>query len=146
MEKTDKNGVTWDEISQNERRFLRSQISQYRNPVRLVRDWLEARTATKSAEVIHKKAGARLHLVTAELALRCYKFDRGRRPSRLEELVPNYLSSVPVDPFSDRPLVYRPQGTNWLLYSLGTDKLDDGGKPVGRGMSSKGDLFFDSPW
>jgi hypothetical protein len=51
-----------------------------------------------------------------------------------------------MDPFSRQSLVYRSQGTNWLLYSLGTDRVDDGGKPVGRGPESKGDIFFDSLW
>jgi hypothetical protein len=57
-----------------------------------------------------------------------------------------YLSYVPEDPFSGQPLVYRAQGTNWLLYSVGPDGVDDGGKPVGRGLGGKGDLYFDSPW
>ncbi|HWX20182.1 MAG TPA: hypothetical protein VN578_09795 [Candidatus Binatia bacterium] len=53
---------------------------------------------------------------------------------------------MPQDPFSDKPLIYRPSGTNWLLYSVGVDGVDDGGKPVGKGVWSKGDLFFDSVW
>ena len=44
------------------------------------------------------------------------------------------------------PIVYHNQGTNWLLYSVGTDGVDDGGRPAGRGVNSKGDLFFDSLW
>jgi hypothetical protein len=63
----------------------------------------------------------------------------------LDVLATNYLSHVPEDPFSGQPLVYRAQGTNWLLYSAGSDGVDDGGKPVSRGLASKGDLFFDSP-
>ena len=47
--------------------------------------------------------------------------------------------------FSGKPLVFRPQGTNWLLYSIGTDHVDDGGKPKGRGIEGKGDLSFDTP-
>jgi hypothetical protein len=67
-------------------------------------------------------------------------------PLHLDELVPNYLSKVPQDPFTGQTLIYRLQGTNWLLYSVGTDRADDGGRPAGRGVASKGDLFFDSPW
>jgi hypothetical protein len=40
------------------------------------------------------------------------------------------------------------QPQNWLLYSVGEDGVDDGGKPVSRsaiGTITKGDLFYDSP-
>ena len=80
------------------------------------------------------------------LALRSYRSDQRRVPAKLAELVPRYLQRVPQDPFSDKPLIYRPSGTNWLLYSVGVDGVDDGGKPVGKGVWSKGDLFFDSVW
>jgi hypothetical protein len=66
--------------------------------------------------------------------------------------VPKYLQRVPSDPFSGHPLVCRPQGTTWLLYSVGPDRVDDGGKPMTRDNSGngpvvyKGDLFYDSPW
>src|SRR5258707_182427 len=59
---------------------------------------------------------------------------------------PLYLSRVPEDPFSGRPLIYRPQGLTGLLYSVGLDQVDDGGKPAGRGLAPKGELLFDSDW
>jgi hypothetical protein len=89
---------------------------------------------------------AREHLLIAELALRCAKVEHGRVPATLKELVPPYLQRVPLDPFTGRPLIYRPQATNWLLYSVGVDGVDDGGKPVSQGLSAKGDIFYDSPY
>jgi hypothetical protein len=80
----------------------------------------------------------------------------------LLQLLPKYLKRLPSDPFSSNPPVYQSTGTNWLLYSLGPDRVDDGGKPVGKIMSgdylfglgvstsgiglNKGDLLYDSPW
>jgi hypothetical protein len=87
-------------------------------------------------------------LLTAELALRCYQSDQGHPPSGLNELVPKYLERMPSDPFSGKPMVFRTTGTNWLLYSVGEDGMDDGGQRAGRpvsGVVSKGDLFYDSP-
>ena len=81
--------------------------------------------------------------------LRCYQSEQGRAPTGLEQLVPQYLQRVPSDPFSGRPMIYRPQGTNWLLYSVGEDGVDNGGKRSGRpgsGAVTKGDLFYDSPY
>lgn len=89
---------------------------------------------------------ARERLLMAELALRCCQSKQGHPPARLGELATNFLSHVPEDPFSGQPLVYHSQGTNWLLYSVGPHGVDDGGKPVGRGLAGRGDLFFDSPW
>jgi hypothetical protein len=98
----------------------------------------------------HKRLTAHFRLLTAELAARCYQSDQGRAPSSLEQLVPKYLQRVPLDPFNhDRPMLLRPQGTSWLLYSVGEDGVDDGGKRVGRsgsGTVTKGDLFYDSPY
>ncbi len=74
-----------------------------------------------------------------------YLSDKARAPARLEDLIPDYFSSVPQDPFSGQAMVYRPQGTNWLLYSIGDDRVDNGGKPVARGSPSPGDLLYDAP-
>ena len=111
----------------------------------------------------HDLTAAHLRLLTTELALRCYRGDQGGAPESLKQLVPKYLQRVPTDPFSGHPLIYRPQGTNWLLYSVGPDRADDGGKPAGRiitgdplsgfgatksggGQQNKGDLLYDSLW
>jgi hypothetical protein len=56
---------------------------------------------------------------------------------------------MPADPFRAGPMIYQLQKTNWLLYSVGEDGVDDGGKPVARsvsGIATKGDLFYDSPY
>jgi hypothetical protein len=50
-------------------------------------------------------------------------------PERLEQLVPEFLPAVPVDPFDGRPLRYSPSGEGYVLYSVGPDKADDGGRP-----------------
>jgi hypothetical protein len=62
-----------------------------------------------------------------------------------------------MDPFSVRGFIYKPQATNWILYSIGPDKVDDGGKPIGAdnnligvsqsgGRNRSGDLLYDSRW
>ena len=75
----------------------------------------------QKAETKHKTVVARERLLAVELALRCYQSEQGHPPARLGELATNYLSHVPEDPFSGQPLVYRAQGTNWLLYSVGPE-------------------------
>jgi len=73
-----------------------------------------------------------IHLVQADLALRLYRADRGDWPAELADLVPAYLPGVPVDTLVGRPLIYRRTGGEFLLYSVGNDGLDQGGKFTNR--------------
>jgi hypothetical protein len=67
-------------------------------------------------------------LLQADLAIRLYQHDHGQLPASLIELVPAYLSALPLDDYSAQPLIYRPVETGFLLYSVGHDRTDDGGK------------------
>jgi hypothetical protein len=145
LDRLDADHVTWAEVQRNERRFMRYQMREHPNPIMWVRGWWGTREAIHMSETKHARVVARERLLAAELALRCYQSEQGHPPARLDELTTNYLSHVPEDPFSGLPLIYRAQGANWLLYSVGPDGVDDGGKPVGRGLASKGDLLFDWP-
>ena len=62
------------------------------------------------------------------LACRLYKSRTGAYPKNLEALVPGILSEVPVDPFTGKPLVYRREGEGFIVYSLGSNEKDDGGR------------------
>ncbi len=64
-----------------------------------------------------------LHLL---VALRSYSNDHGKElPKDLTELVPTYLSSIPLDPFAEKPLLYSKK--NKLIWSIGSDLVDDHG-------------------
>jgi hypothetical protein len=66
-------------------------------------------------------------LITA-IAIVRFRTDNGRFPVTLDELVSTgYLKSVPTDPYSDGPLVYKPAEDNFKLYSVGEDFSDDNG-------------------
>ena len=62
------------------------------------------------------------------LACRLYKSRRGQYPENLEALVPGILTEVPIDPFTGKPLVYRREGEGFIVYSLGSNEKDDGGR------------------
>lgn len=75
------------------------------------------------------------------LAIRLYELDNGHRPVELAFLVPDYLPTLPIDPFRiDRAsfqytFEYPLDSARALLYSLGPDGTDDGGalrSPQGR--------------
>jgi hypothetical protein len=66
------------------------------------------------------------------LAAERYRLDKGRFPDKLDDLVPGYLEAVPVDPFDDKPMRYRIDRDAVIIYSVGDDKVDDGGKVQSR--------------
>jgi len=66
-------------------------------------------------------------ILLTHLAIRLFQLDENRLPNSLDELVPKYLPAVPQDPFFSGPLIYRPNGESYLLYSVGPNKQDDGG-------------------
>lgn len=69
--------------------------------------------------------------LAAALALRAYRLDQGAYPGELSDLVPDYLDSIPQDPFAgDAPLRYRIDGDRYVLYSIGPDGVDDGGTAI----------------
>ncbi len=66
--------------------------------------------------------------LTLAFAIHAFKKDTGRYPPKLTDLAPKYLPSVPNDLFSDKPLVYKPTADGYLLYSVGVNGKDDGGR------------------
>lgn len=71
-------------------------------------------------------------MAAVALAIRLYEIDHGRRPPTLDALVPNYLPAVPVDLYDPDlgPIRYLPDAKEPLLYSVGSDGVDDNGEYV----------------
>jgi hypothetical protein len=105
-----------------------------------------ARAPEISFEKKHARSAASLRLVITELALQLYRHEHGHPPAALADLVSaKILPATPLDPFSQQPLVYRTMTNSWLLYSVGPDGKDDGGVPLKRGETEKGDLLPTTP-
>lgn len=83
--------------------------------------------------VNHRRLGQRSLRVM--VALERWRLGHGGYPEKLDQLVPSLLPSVPIDPWTGQALGYRrmhdgedPRGRGYLLYTLGSDGIDDGGK------------------
>ncbi|NQT17529.1 MAG: hypothetical protein HQ582_32540 [Planctomycetes bacterium] len=63
----------------------------------------------------------------AAIAVELYRRQHGKLPERLEELVPDFLPQVPTDPFDGQPLRYVVREEEYVIYSVGTDRVDNGG-------------------
>ncbi len=73
-----------------------------------------------------------------------YKQNVGTYPNSLEELVTaGYIKEIPIDSFSDKPLVYKKIGDDFTLYSVGLNFSDDGGQ-IGKDSKDKPKLWTDN--
>lgn len=80
--------------------------------------------------LLHFRSLTSRRLAATALAIRLYQVDKGRRPQSLAELVPEYLPETPRDPFAGdgSAIGYLPEGRPAILYSVGPDGVDDGGR------------------
>ena len=62
------------------------------------------------------------------LAIERYRLAAGRLTDALTDLIPAYLDAVPTDPFDGNELRYKKLETGFVVYSIGEDLSDDGGK------------------
>lgn len=72
-------------------------------------------------------AEAGVGLTNLAFATSAYQADHDAYPDSLEVLTPNYISHIPTDPFSGKPLKMTSVEGGLILYSVGPDLRDDGG-------------------
>jgi hypothetical protein len=72
---------------------------------------------------------AEVQSVPVIIAALRFKIGKGHYPEDLAELQQfGYIKEIPIDPFSDQPLVYKRTEDNFILYSVGFNFKDDGGQ------------------
>jgi len=64
---------------------------------------------------------------TAALAAECYRLEHGTWPTSWEQLIPRHLATVPIDPFTNKPLLLKALPDGLVIYSVGPNGIDDGG-------------------
>jgi len=80
--------------------------------------------------VLFKRATLEAMFETARIGIACkiYKNMHGNFPEDLSELAPEILEEVPVDPFTGNSMIYKKQDSGIIVYSIGSNLKDDGGK------------------
>lgn len=94
---------------------------------------LTAPVAKQSVSAAHR-TDVRHQMAIAGFALTEYRAVHGSYPDTLDPLVPDYLSSIPTDPFTGQLIRYAHNAdrNSILLYSLGENGVDDHGLRSGR--------------
>lgn len=71
---------------------------------------------------------AQLRLSQVALLLAAWKLDHHDYPASLDDLAADAKKPLPLDNFTDRPLIYARSSTGYSLHSPGPDMIDNGGK------------------
>ena len=104
-------------VGQSTRRAPEGPLSEILFPV-----FARARVAFEAQKAV-------VNILQLEVALRLYYTDNHRYPAKLSELVPKYVHAIPPDPFGNKPFIYRLDSPRtYLLYSIGVNFRDDGGR------------------
>jgi hypothetical protein len=86
----------------------------------------------KTSSMFASEGDAVARLRTAQVALAVERFrcrHAGRLPDRLEELVPDYLTALPRDPFDGKSLRFEIIDSGYAIYTSGVDSRNGG--PLG---------------
>jgi len=134
-------------------RFYRRQIGESKRPFRqraavsVPGDWWSRATLlsiTPQILVRHEREQTHLALLEVALAVRMHYLRHGHYPARLSDISREWLPAVPVDLW-DQPIAYRLRDGHPVIYSLGPDGKDDGGRaadPINLTPATCGDLVF----
>lgn len=91
--------------------------------------------AIEKTQTMAEAGAVQRQMTMISLAAAACRADKGRFPEKLADLSPAYLKQVPKDFFSGKDFVYKPAADGYILYSVGENGKDDGGK----GRSENGD-------
>ena len=127
--------ASFDEVMEN----YTDSVNTYSFRERLsgLRYYFSVRDAKRRLEAKIKYRQARIGVLLVDLAVRNYHAEKNHPPKILTELVPKYLPFLPKDDFSGKDFVYRPKSNGFVLYGVGPDGKNDGGKP----LVIKGDVW-----
>lgn len=136
--------------------LLADDLSEYRSQMKILREMSEQdfQTAHERLDALEKqrmvkRMGLVSHLLLPALsrsyisfvrgevrhrladmavAVAAYRAKNGKYPSQAQDLVPDFISEVPIDPYDNKPLRLVSTASGVTLYSIGEDMKDDSGK------------------
>ena len=100
----------------------------------LFTDWLSCLSLPNPSPLVSAEGVGTTHwrLGQLALALAAYREHQSYPPS-LAELAPAYIEEVPKDPFSESDFHYQLKPDSYVLYGVGPNRRDDGGRGRARG-------------
>lgn len=85
---------------------------------------------------------AHCRCIATALAAERYRLEHGTWPTTWEQLSPKYLSATLLDPFTGKPLILKTLPDGLMIYSVGYNGIDDGGKIFPIDKQFQGDIGY----
>jgi ABC-type transport system involved in cytochrome c biogenesis permease component len=86
---------------------------------------------------------ARLRAAQAALAIERWRLkNHDHLPESLEQLSPRWLPDIPTDPFNGEQLLYKQTERGYVIYSVGKDTQDNGGREAQGKLRRPYDITF----
>lgn len=82
----------------------------------------------------------KVELSQTAMLLRLYKLKNGVYPDGIKDLKGDLLETPPKDPFSGDSFIYHKKGDDFILYSIGPNRQDDGG--INDSSNNKDDIAW----
>jgi hypothetical protein len=64
---------------------------------------------------------------TTAVAISRYHHPNKKLPDSLDDILPKYIESIPLDPFTGKPLFYIHDGQSYTVYCTGYNRINDSG-------------------
>lgn len=121
---------------------LENEGQRIKRPLRLVAaaisvnirsEWIESIMAnllipaSEVANTAEDRAHTSLALTRLAAGLAVHHAEHRSYPKKLDDLMPAELKALPVDLDNSQPYIYKPTADGYLLYSVGSNGIDDGG-------------------
>jgi hypothetical protein len=112
----------------------------------LAQEILQPENSNMFTGMCTQEARTDAYLGAAELGLanRIYRQKHGKFADSLNQLTPEIIPSLPLDPFTGKNYIYRLKDKGFIVYSVADNLKDDGGTPQFSEQGKKGD--FDIVW
>jgi len=89
--------------------------------------WPGQSSSFARAAVLTAKSMAFTRSALVSVMVERYRRANGKLPASLGALVPTYVKSLSLDPFTGTDLLYRHEEQSYVVYSVGENRADDGG-------------------
>jgi hypothetical protein len=83
---------------------------------------------TQRSIVLYGRSLAGSRSARTAIMIERYRLAHGKLPASLDDLVPTYIQSLPLDPFTGQALLYKHDETGYVVYSVSDNRQDDGGQ------------------
>jgi hypothetical protein len=108
LETLDSQKQTWKDVMQQENAWSHEVFPGIREEIFRVMNHSSLNKSEERGEQKFKTRQMETRQLIIDLAGRAYELDKGKPPTNLSDLVPNYLKAVPQDPFTGTNMVYSP--------------------------------------